>query len=135
MHRKTPLLLLTIFLLIVLAACNNNNNENETNGETIGNPTPEEILSDDKDADIFFMDGTVYTNAKDIEWVNEEELTIGEKVGEIQNQTDDSEEFENFTASKLPAGTEIYELEEKKGPIYIVKLDGEKIPYLGLVEG
>ncbi|PAV31499.1 hypothetical protein CIL05_02255 [Virgibacillus profundi] len=79
------------------------------------------------------FDGTVYTNAKDIEWVNEEELTLGEKVGEIQNQTDNSKEFENFTASKLPTGTEIYELEEKKGPIFIVKLDGDKIPYLGLV--
>lgn len=119
----------------MLAACSNNNKENETNEESIGNPTPEEILSDDKDADIFLMDGTVYTNAKDIEWVNEEELTAGEKVGEIKSQTDDSEEFENFTASKLPAETDIYEPEEKKGPIYIIKLDGEEIPYMGLIEG
>ncbi|GAB4074300.1 hypothetical protein GCM10028778_18030 [Barrientosiimonas marina] len=81
------------------------------------------------------MDGTVYTNAEDIEWVNEEELNTGEKVGEIKNQTDDNGGFDNFTASKLPAGTEIYKSEEKNGPIYIVKLNGKEIPYIGLLEG
>lgn len=135
MYRKSLLLLSTVFLLIVLGACNKNSNVNETNENAISNPTPEDILSDDINADIFLMDDTVYINAKDIDWVNEEEHTIGEKVGKIKNQTKESEEFDNFTASKLSTGTEIYELEEKKGSIYIVKLNGEKIPYLGLVEG
>lgn len=129
MYIKTPLLLFIVFLIIVLGACNDNGKE--TNEEAIGNPTPEEILSDDKNADIFFMDGTVYVKDMDVD----EEFTIDEKVGEIKKQTDDSEEFEDFTASKLPTGTEIYEPEEKKGPIYIIKLDGKEIPYMGLVEG
>jgi len=101
LYRKSLLLLSTVFLLIVLGACNNNSNENETNGNAIGNPTPEDILSDDKDADIFLMNGTVYTNAEDIDWVNEKELTTGEKVGEVKNQTEDGDEFDNFTATNI----------------------------------
>ncbi len=118
----------------MLAACNNNY-ENGVKEEVTENPTPEEILSNDKHGDVFFMDGVVYTNAQDIEWVNEEELTMGEEIGEIKKQTDNHEEFENFTASILPVGTKIFEPEEKEGLIYIVKLDDEEIRYLGLVEG
>lgn len=128
------LLLLTIALLTILTACDNFNEEN-TNEKAEGDPTPKEILADDENADIFFMDGIVYTNAENIEWVNNEDLTIGEKIGVIKNQTDNSKEFGNFTASKLPIGTEIYEPQNKSGSIYIVKLNNEEIPYLGLVEG
>ncbi|WHX28080.1 hypothetical protein QNH47_09605 [Virgibacillus halodenitrificans] len=125
---------MTIALLTILTACDKYNEEN-TNEKAEDNPTPKEILADDENADIFFMDGTVYTNAENIEWVKKEDLTIGKEIGVIKNQTDNSEEFENFTASKLPIGTEIYEPQNKSGSIYIVKLNNEEIPYLGLVEG
>jgi len=126
-------LFLILFLLLALVACSGNGEEQHSTH----NPTPEEILSEDKDADIFVEGDLVYTNAEDIDWVNEEELTTGEEIGEIKQQSDDSEEFEDFTATKLPVGTKIYEPEEDGigGPIYIVKKDDEEIRYLGLVEG
>src|SRR5690625_7551881 len=102
-------LFLFLFLLLALMACSANDEEQHTTH----NPTPEEILSEDKDADIFVEGDLVYTNAEDINWVNEEELTTGEEIGEIKQQSDDSEEFEDFTATKLPVGTKIYEPEEE----------------------
>ncbi|MEC2158863.1 hypothetical protein [Virgibacillus halodenitrificans] len=125
---------MTIALFTILTACDNYN-EDKINEKAEDNPTPKEILGDDENADIFFMDGIVYTNAENIEWVSKEDLTIGEKIGVIKNQTDNSEGFVNLTASKLPIGTEIYEPQNKSGSIYIVKLNNEEIPYLGLVEG
>lgn len=126
-------LFILLLLLLALVACSGNNEEEYSTH----NPTPEEILSQDKDADIFVEDDLVYINAKDIDWVNEEELTIGKEIGEIKKQSTDSEEFESFTASKLPVGTKIYDPKEDVvgGYIYIVKKDGEEIPYVGLPEG
>lgn len=126
-------LFILLLLLLALVACSGNNEEEYSTH----NPTPEEILSQDKDADIFVEDDLVYINAKDIDWVNEEELTIGKEIGEIKKQSTNSEEFESFTASKLPVGTKIYETNEDVvgGYIYIVKKDGEEIRYVGLPEG
>src|SRR5699024_5387585 len=126
-------LFLFLFLLLALIACSGNNEEQHTTH----NPTPEEILSQDKDADIFVEGDLVYENAMDIDWVNEKELTIGKEIGEIKKQSTNSEEFESFTASKLPVGTKIYETNEDVvgGYIYIVKKDGEEIRYVGLPEG
>lgn len=134
MYKKSfPLIL---FLLLVLVACSGND-ENKTAVDDTHNPTPEEILSEDKNADIFIEGDLVFINAQDIDWVNEEELTVGEEVGEIEKQSTDSGEFENFTASKLPVGTKIYEPKEDVlgGYIYIVKKDDEEIRYVGLAEG
>ncbi len=126
------IIFLVLFSLIALVACNNQ--INETTDSNIGNPTAEEILSKNSDADIFVLNGVVYSNAEDIEWVNEKELTLGKEVGEIKKQTQESDEFDNFTASALPVGTKIYEPVEK-GDIYIVKVNDREIRYLGLREG
>lgn len=123
---------LILFLSMVLVACNNQTTH-EKSGEVLGNPTPEQILSEDEDADIFMLNDIVYTNAEHIEWVNEDELTVGEKVGEIKKQTADSDAFEDFTATKLTVGTKIYEPVENCS-IYIVKANGNEIRYLGLIE-
>lgn len=130
MYRKGFFLFL--FLLLVLMACSGNSEQEYTTH----NPTPEEVLSMDKEADIFVEGDLVYTNAQDIDWVNEKELP-GEEIGEIEKQTEDSGDFENFTASKLPEGTKVYEPEEDDigGYIYIIKKGDEEIRYLGLVEG
>lgn len=133
-YRKS--LFLILFLTVSLVACN----ENEGSGieeHTTHNPTPEEILSEEKDADIFLEGDVVYKNAQDIDWVNEEKLTVGEEIGEIKKQSNDSEKFEDFTATKLPVGVKIYEPEEDEsgGLIYIIKMDDEEMRYLGLVEG
>jgi hypothetical protein len=113
---------------------NSDGKDNEGSRGSTGNPTVEEILQNNKDADIFMLNGVVYTNAEDIEWVNAKKLTLGEEVVEISKQTTDSNKIENGTATKLPVGTKIYEPLEK-GDIYIAVVEGKEIRYLGLREG
>jgi len=126
---------------LLLISCSSETNEQvngiKVNEQTIinGNPTPEEILTIDKDADIFLIGDVVYKNAEEIEWVRELNLTLGEKSGVIKKNTNNISEFENYTATKLPIGTVIYSPVEKKGPIKIVIVDNKEIRYLGLIEG
>ncbi|NEW07432.1 hypothetical protein GK047_15615 [Paenibacillus sp. SYP-B3998] len=123
--RKLCLLFGILSITFIIASCNS---------RYIGNPTAKDILTNNKDADIFMLNGIIYRNAEDIKWVNERELTLGEEVGEIKKQTKKSGEFENYTATKLPVGTLIYKPVEK-GDIYIAIVDNKEILYLGLREG
>ncbi|SFD67947.1 hypothetical protein SAMN05216238_103121 [Lentibacillus persicus] len=105
-----------------------------TNGEnstTIGNPTPGDFLEHDE-ADIFYIGDLVYSNAENVEWVQELEYTLDDEFAEITRQTDKAHRFKNGTANKLPVGTIIYETDT---PAYIAIVDGQEIPYLKMVEG
>jgi hypothetical protein len=124
--------LLTISLIIVACTPETDYPTSKEPIDYIGNPTAEEILSNNKDADIILINGIVYRNAEDIEWVNDLELTKGEEVGEVKKQTREASAFENYTASKLPVGTKIY---ESKRDILIVIVHDREIRYLGLREG
>src|SRR5690625_1126592 len=117
-------ILLILFLSIVLTVACNNQTTPEKPGNDVGNPTAEQILLEDENADIFVLNDIVYTNAEHIEWVNEEKLTAGDEVGEIRKQTTDSDAFEDFTATKLTVGTKIYNPVENSS-VYIVKVDGK----------
>jgi len=126
----------TYFLLacvcLVLAACSI---ESEGVGEKdMGNPKAKEILSNNQDADIFMYQGIVYSNAEDIEWVQEIDLTKGEKVKEIEEVYQGEGNFPENAATKLPVGTHIYE-SQNSGPLLIAEVDGELKPYLGKIEG
>ncbi len=100
----------------------------------IGNPAVDRILADDRDADLFLMDGVVYMNAEPLDWVRAQTWHKGEMVMEVTKQTVNSEEFANGTATKLPVGTKIYAAVEP-GDDYIAVVNGEEIRYLGLREG
>src|SRR5699024_12164473 len=63
------------------------------------NPTVEEILSQDPDADILYIDDIVY--ATNIDWVDELALTKGEEIGEVEKNTTSSKEFINKTANEI----------------------------------
>lgn len=108
-----------------------NNGELETNKEktiTTHNPTVEEILSQDPDADILYIDDIVY--ATNIDWVDELVLTKGEEIGEVEKNTTSSKEFINKTANVLPVGTKIYRAKERNG-----MLIADDKYYYALVEG
>ncbi len=110
--------------------------ENEVNimHTAIGNPTADEVLTKYKQTDIFLMNGIVYVNAEEIDWVKDLELTIGKEVMEISSQSNKGEDFIEGTASTLPIGTKIYKPIEK-GDIYIAIINGKEIRYLGWREG
>ncbi|UOQ86889.1 hypothetical protein [Gracilibacillus salinarum] len=99
-----------------------------------GNPTAADILIDNPEADIFLLNGIVYSNAGDLDWVMEKDWTAGEEVAEITRQTAESNEFTSGTATILPVGTSIYQTEEPSG-LYIAIVNNEEIPYIGLREG
>lgn len=127
---------------LLMISCNSETIDNRTSKITANiniienaNPTPEEVLLNNSDADIFLIGDVVYINAEDIEWVKELDLTIGDKSGEIRKNTNNSSEFVSYTATKLPIGTVIYTPVEKKGPIKIVIMDNKEIRYLGMIEG
>lgn len=136
--RKRYLLFGIMSISLIIAACSSQTNE-QTAGKTgendyIGKPTAKDILTNNEDADIFMLNGIVYSNAEEIEWVAKQELTLGKEIGKIKRQSKEGSEFENYTATKLPVGTIIYEPVEK-GDIYIVLIDNKQMRYLGLREG
>ncbi|MEH7443547.1 hypothetical protein V7201_14650 [Bacillus sp. JJ1122] len=118
-----------IFILFLISGCNDVNWPGDAFN---GNPSAQDILTDNPDADIFVMDGYVFSNAENVEWVKQQEYELGEQVGEIIKQTSDSWRFKESTASKLPVGTKIYETD---APFYIAIVDGEENAYIKLVEG
>jgi hypothetical protein len=127
MKNLTKILYSICILFIFLVGCNNGFIDNPTKG----NPTPKDFLKN-KNADIFLLDGIVYSNAQDVEWVSELEVKLGEQIGEITKQTKNARSFKDGTANKLPVGTKIY---ETNTPTYIVIIRGKEIPYLKMLEG
>ncbi|SFA95519.1 hypothetical protein SAMN04488072_104128 [Lentibacillus halodurans] len=118
-----------LVVTFILAGCGDDGRNPITN--TFGNPNPGDFL-DYEGADIFYIGGLVYSNAEDVQWVQELEYTLGEKFAEITRQTDRANHFKNGTANKLPVGTTIYETDT---PAYIAIVDGKEIPYLKMIEG
>ncbi|WP_188455751.1 hypothetical protein [Virgibacillus oceani] len=124
--KVTKILLPICGLLIILFGCSQGNRYNTT-----GNPTPEDFL-ENKDADIFLLDGIVFSNAQDVEWVAELEYKLGKRIGEITKQTDNASRFKDGTANKLQVGTKIYETDT---PAFIAIVNDKEIPYLKMIEG
>ncbi|MCJ8007238.1 hypothetical protein ACFFF5_07005 [Lederbergia wuyishanensis] len=122
----SKILLPLSILLIILVGCKNDYISSPTS-----NPTPKEYLKYDN-ADIFLLDGYVFSNAQDVEWVTKLEYELGKQVSEITKQAEKASKFENGTANRLPVGTKIFETDT---PAYIAIVDGEEIPYLKMVEG
>ena len=119
--------------LLLLTGCNQFKvTDDEQSTATV---TASEILTNNPNADIFQLEGTIYSNASNIDWVQKQELSIGTKIGTITKQYKDGLTFEDGMATKLPVGAEIFEPTEKNGLILIVKFDNKEIRYLGLIEG
>jgi hypothetical protein len=96
------------------------------------NPTAKDIMTLNHDADIFISDGYVFSNAENLAWIRDQGYELGEQIGEIKKQTAIYQRFKEWTASKLPVGTKIF---ETNAPFYIAIVNGKEIPYIKLVEG
>ncbi|WP_052344312.1 hypothetical protein [Bacillus ndiopicus] len=129
-------ILLAVFALVMLfiTACSDAQNDFSTVEKTIviGNPTVEEVMELDPDADIFIWNNTVYKTH--IDWVDALTLIEDELVGAIELNSATLSKFSNLAANKLPVGTEIYTATERND-ILIAKHDDETKYYLMLVEG
>ncbi|RWZ58653.1 hypothetical protein EQV77_06710 [Halobacillus fulvus] len=118
--------LFCIILIVVLSSCASAGTENPT-----VNPTPSDFL-DNEGADIFQLEGIVYSNASDVEWVQELDYEVGEQIGEISRQSDNAIFFNDGTANRLPVGTRIYDTDT---PVAIAIIQGRSVPYLKMIEG
>lgn len=94
--------------------------------------SPEAVYAEDKNADFFVYEDTVYVNAQDIEWIQAMQLTAGEQEGEIR-RTGVTEDFQDWDATVLDEGTVIYESDASG---VLLADEGDKlVPYLKYVEG
>ncbi|AQU80855.1 hypothetical protein [Planococcus faecalis] len=132
---RNPILLLVFFLVsLILISCNDDSIDQPTNDETLGNPNPEERLTENPDADIIMVGDLTYINAEEIDRDFYPELELGKKVLEIKTQTDDADDFVNGTASKLAVGTVIYEAASPNQG-YIAVVNNKKRLYVIIAEG
>lgn len=129
---KLRMFVLLLIALVMLIGCSKQQliNIKETN-----NPTAIDILTEDPNVDIFQLQDIVYVNASNIDWVQNNELTVGEKIGVITKRYKNEKTFKNGMATVLQIGTEIYKPVEKIGPVLIVISNGNVTRYLGLIEG
>lgn len=116
-----------LFCLVFLFACS----EGEI-AVTSTPPTAEEILEMEEDANILQHNGAVYQTG--MEWLDEEDVTKKEKVGQIKISSTDGPYFEDGTATHLAVGTSIYSVNDN-GSILLAEVDGKLIRYAVLAEG
>jgi hypothetical protein len=57
-----------VWLIMILFIMSGWNGSNLPGDAAIGNPSAEDILADNPDADIFVMEGYVFSNAEHVEW-------------------------------------------------------------------
>jgi hypothetical protein len=123
----------------MLTACSvlgGGSGENQVQVSTTHNPTGEEMLNLNPEADIFMFGGLIYENADSLDWVQQFKFEGQSKVGEITAIYRDQESFTNGMSTKLPIGTEIYRPSPHQGgEVLIIELDGKQHRYLGLIEG
>ncbi|WP_246942341.1 hypothetical protein [Bacillus pinisoli] len=106
-----------------------------------GNLTVKEIVKNNPNADILLLDGIVFSNVTNADWVKENEYEKSQKIGIIKKQTTNTWWFRNFYAFKLPKGTKLFSVngqtyEEGDAPyIILVELHDELLVYQALVEG
>lgn len=100
--------------------------------KTIGNPTAQEVLRMDPNANVFMYKDTIYNAG--IPWVDELKLTKDIQVTEITHQSNNSKAFKNGTANKLAVGTKIFRVKERND-ILIVETERGDIRFYQLVEG
>lgn len=100
--------------------------------EKIGNPTAQEILKSNPNANIFMYRETIYNAG--VPWVDELELTKDIQETEITHRSDKGKSFKNGTANILEVGTKIFRVKERND-ILIAETKSGDIRFYQLVEG
>lgn len=118
-------LLLSMFLIALsLTSCSRS---------TIENASPEKLYKQDNSIDLLVYNDIAFVNASDIDWVKDLELTGSEVIGKIL-RTNVTKGFEDFDATIIEVGTEVYSILERDDFV-IVYWNDSWIPYYAYVEG
>jgi hypothetical protein len=134
-----PMRALTVLLLtlVLLSGCMRNaaeeHPEKTTSSMTTHNMTPEEVLAQQPNADIFKFDGITYQKAEHRDDLAQ--YKPGKYLGKIEQHYTPGKPFLNWTATQLPTGTEIYDTDPKIRPVLIIKQGDHILYYVGLIEG
>lgn len=123
--------LLIIFMLILLIGCESNAFL-PNSVQVKGNPTADTVLKLNPEANIFMHSDLIYTAG--VDWVDELELTKDQQITEIAEQKSTGQLFKNGTANKLPVGTKVYGVKERKDVLVAETEEGDVRFYM-LVEG
>jgi hypothetical protein len=69
------------------------------------------FLEKDNDRDIIKYEGRIYSNITELDWFEKEKSSYlkGERIGEVNSLSKSSILFWNFSATKLPKGTVLYD--------------------------
>lgn len=103
-----------------------------------GKVTARDVLKQNHDVDVLKYNGFMYSNVTDLEWFNNKKSMFqkGNEIGEIKKVTNSSLFFTNFSATKLPKGTTLYDTNDGDIGILIVETEnGEILYYMQLLEG
>lgn len=125
---------LMVGVILLMTGCNFTSVGSEKI-HTMNHPSAEEILAEDHEADIFQYNNVIYINAENIDWVQEDVYEKGAKISEITKQNDDSSQFIDGTANKLPVGTKVFQTKGNGLLLLMIEKEEEEIIYLGIVEG
>lgn len=98
----------------------------------IGNPTAQDVLSMDANANILMYEDTIYHAG--VPWVEALQLTKDVQLTEIRRQSKVGTDFQNGTANQLEAGTKIFRVKERND-ILIAETEKGDIRFYQLVEG
>ncbi|MCL1699061.1 hypothetical protein [Lysinibacillus sp. Bpr_S20] len=99
------------------------------------NPTAKSILKEHSQADILQYNNLIYINATSLESMKEIEYIKCKKIGEIIKTTNSSKNFQDFYATQLESGTEIYSTNDNNIYTIIADTNGQQILYMALLEG
>lgn len=95
--------------------------------------TPEQLYFDDHSIiDMFVYEDAAYVNVTDIDGVKNETFEKDKYIGKISN-TGVTNDFNNWDATLLAIGTEIYESDNNQ--ILLASLGEKFVPYMKYVEG
>ena len=114
---------MSIFIMIGLSRCG---------VKLTTESTPEQLYSNNHSIDMFVYEDVAYVNVTDVDWVKSETIERGKYIGKISN-SGITNDFNNWDATVLPAGTEIYESDNTE--ILLASLGKKFVPYMKYVEG
>ncbi len=128
MKKSLVLCLITIVSLISLVSCSADG----------GKVTARDVLKQNDGADVLKYNGFMYSNVTDLEWFEKDKSKFHKEkeIGKIKKATNSKLFFTNFSATRLPKGTTLYDTNDGDTGIILVETENGKILYyIQLLEG